>query len=180
MSQQTQLRPTLGASSGFLRLRPWLVGTAVTAMLLPGHAALAHEFKAGSITIEHPWSRATPGAAQIGAGYLTIDNAAAAPDQLISATAEIAGRTEIHQMSMADGVMKMRQATEGVPVPAGGSVALEPNAYHLMFMDLKEPLKEGEEFAGTLTFEKAGTVDVTFEVEGMGATAPKPDDHHHQ
>jgi periplasmic copper chaperone A len=178
MSQHTQERPILGASSRLLCL--WLAGTAFAAMLLPGRAALADEFKAGSITIEQPWSRATPGGAQVAAGYLTIDNAAAAADQLLSATAEIAGRTEIHQMSMADGVMKMRQAPEGVPVPAGGSVALEPNAYHLMFMDLKKPLKEGEAFAGTLTFEKAGTVDVTFEVEGMGATAPKPDDHHHQ
>ena len=48
-----------------------------------------------------------------------------------------------------------------------------------MFLDLKRPLKEGEEFSGTLTFEKAGTVDVTFEVEGTGAKAPEPSDHHH-
>lgn len=179
MFQHTQLPPMLGASSRFLRRRPWLAGAALAALLLPGHAALAHEFKAGSITIEQPWSRATPGGAQVAVGYLTIDNAAAAPDRLVSATAEIAGRAEIHQMSMADGVMKMRQATEGVVVPAGGSVALEPSGYHLMLMGLKKPLKEGEAFAGTLTFEKAGNVDVTFEVMGMGAAAPKPDDHHH-
>jgi copper(I)-binding protein len=154
-------------------------GAAVAAMLLPGHAILAHEFKLGSITVEQPWSRATPGGAQVAVGYLTMKNNGATEDRLVSATAEIAGRAEIHQMSMADGVMTMRQATEGVPVPAGGAVALEPNAYHLMFVDLKKPLKEGDEFAGTLTFKKAGTVDVTFEVEGMGATAPGSAGHDH-
>ena len=110
-----------------------------------------------------------PGGAEVATGYLTIENDGAEPDRLVSATAEIAGHTGIHQMSMANGVMKMRELTEGLPVPAGGSVALEPNSYHLMFTDLKEPLKEGDEFSGTLTFEKAGTVDVTFEVEGIGA-----------
>jgi len=80
-------------------------------------------------------------------------------------------------MSMVDGVMKMRELTEGLPVPADGSVKLEPDSYHLMLTNLKEPLKEGDEFSGTLTFEKAGTVDVTFEVEGMGAASPTPDEH---
>ena len=55
------------------------------------------------------------------------------------------------------------------PCRRDGSVALEPNSYHLMFTDLKEPLKEGDEFSGTLTFDKAGALDVTFEVEGIGA-----------
>ena len=127
----------------------------------------AHEFKKGSITVEHPWSRATPGGAQVATGYLTIENDGAETDWLVSATAEIAGHTE------------MRELTEGLPVPAGGSVALEPNSYHLMFTDLKEPLKEGDEFSGTLTFEKAGTIDVTFEVEGIGAGSPTPDEHDH-
>lgn len=147
--------------------------------ILCANPSFAHEFKLGSITIEHPWSRATPGGAQVAVGYLTIENKGATADRLISVAAEIAGRTQIHQMSMADGIMKMRQVTDGLPVPAEGSVALEPSSYHLMLMDLKRPLKEGEEFSGTLTFEKAGTVDVTFEVEGTGAAAPKPDEHHH-
>jgi copper(I)-binding protein len=164
---------------------PGLIGLLAAALapasggVLPGPGALAREFKAGSITIEHPWSRATPGGAQVAVGYLTIKNNGATEDRLVSATAEIGGRTEIHQMSMADGVMKMRQMTDGLPVPAQGSVALEPNSYHLMVMELKRPLKEGEEFSGTLSFEKAGIVDVTFEVEGRGAAAPKPDEHHH-
>ena len=71
-------------------------------------------------------------------------------------------------------VMQMREVTEGLPVPANGSVALKPGSYHLMFMDLKRPLEEGEAYSGNLTFEKAGSVDVTFEVQGLGATAPSP------
>jgi copper(I)-binding protein len=75
---------------------------------------------------------------------------------------------------MSESNMQMREATEGLPVPANGSVALDPGSYHLMFKGLKRLLKKGETFSGTLTFEKAGRVDVTFEVEGLGATAPSP------
>jgi hypothetical protein len=144
-----------------------------------GRDACAAEFKAGDISIEQPWSRATPGGAKVASGYLTIKNNAATPDRLVSATAEIAGRAEIHQMSMTDGMMKMRQLTDGLPIPAEGSVALEPASYHLMFVDLKKPLKEGETFSGTLAFAKAGTVEVTFEVRGTGAAAPDEGAHQH-
>lgn len=141
--------------------------------------AIAAEFKAGDIAVEAPWSRATPGGTKVGAGYLTIKNGGAAPDRLVSATADIAERTEIHEMSMSDGMMKMRQVSDGVAVPAGGSVALAPNGYHLMFLGLKKPLTEGSTFSGTLTFEKAGTVAVTFEVRGIGAGAPDAGAEHH-
>jgi Copper chaperone PCu(A)C len=79
----------------------------------------------------------------------------------------------------ADGTMKMRQLTDGLPIPARGSVTLEPASYHLMFLDLKRPLTEGETFPGTLTFEKAGTIGVTFEVRGTGAGVPKHHGHQH-
>ena len=133
--------------------------------------AIAAEFQAGDIAVEAPWSRATPGGAKVGAGYLTLKNGGAAPDRLVSATADIAERAEIHEMSMTDGMMKMRKIPDGVKVPAGGSVTLAPQGYHLMFLGLKKPLKEGEAFAGTLTFEKAGSVTATFEVRGVGAAA---------
>jgi hypothetical protein len=73
---------------------------------------------------------------------------------------------------MSDGMMKMRELTDGLPIPPEDSVTLEPAADHLMFQDLKRPLKKGETFPATLTFEKAGTVSVTFEVRGTGAAAP--------
>ncbi len=163
-----------------LLFRGALALVAIVAMTAPGRDAFATEFKSGDITIETPWSRATPGGVKVAAGYLTIKNAADVPDRLVSVTADIAGKTEIHQMSMSGGMMKMRELTEGLPVPAKGSVALEPSAYHLMFLDLQRPLKQGETFAGTLTFEKAGAVPVTFEVMGVGAAAPNDGADHHQ
>lgn len=173
-------RPTGAPPRVILRVSLWLAVSLVAAGLpLCAGPALAHEFKTGSIVVEQPWSRATPGGAQVAAGYLTIRNDGTAPDRLVAARAEIAGLTEIHQMSMVDGVMQMRQVTDGLPVPAGGAVALAPGAYHLMFMELKRQLKAGEQFSGTLTFEKAGTLDVTFEVEATGATAPGPAEQQH-
>ena len=154
----------------------YVVAMATFLSISPG---FAHEFQKGSITVEQPWSRATPGGAKVAAGYLTIENDGTEPDRLVSATVEIAGHTGIHQMSMKDGVMEMRELKDGLPVPANGTVKLEPNSYHLMFTDLKKPLQEGEAFSGTLTFEKAGTIDVTFEVEGIGAGSPAPDEHEH-
>ena len=85
----------------------------------------------------------------------------------------VADRTPIHEMSMTDGVMKMRELHDGLLVPAKGSVALKSGSYHLMLLDLKTPLRKGEQFSGTLTFEGAGTLDVIFEVVGMGAQSPQ-------
>jgi copper(I)-binding protein len=147
---------------------------AVAALLASAsYTTLARDFTTGAITIEHPWSRATPGGAEVASGYLSIKNVGDSPDRLVSATAEIAGHTGVHQMStMPDGTMQMRELTDGLPIPAQGSVTLEPASYHLMFEGLKRPLKEGETFSGTLTFEKAGTVSVTFDVKGLGASSP--------
>ena len=126
-----------------------------------------------SISVEHAWSRATPVGANVAVGYLTIRNNGATPDRLVSITTDIASHSAIHEMSMTDSMMKMRQVTEGLPVPANSAVMLEPGSYHLMFNDLKRPLKQGEHFSATLVFEKAGKMDVTFEVQGIGAGAPK-------
>jgi hypothetical protein len=145
----------------------------------PAQNATAAEFKAHDITIEAPWSRATPGGAKVGAGYLTVRNAGVTPDWLVAVTSSIAERVEIHQMSMTDGMMKMRQATGGVEVPAGGAVALAPGGYHLMLVGLKQPLKEGETFPATLIFKEAGEVAVTFEVRGVGAGPGDGGEHRH-
>ena len=118
-----------------------LATAAIAAVAALGHDAFASGFKVGAITIETPWSRATPGGAKVAAGYLTIKNDAATPDRLVSVTADIAGRAGIHLMSMADGMMKMRELTDGLAIPGQGSVALAPASYHLMFLDLKKPLR---------------------------------------
>ena len=138
------------------------------AALLFAQAASAHEYKFGDLTIAHPWSRATLPGAKVAAGYLTIKNNGSTPDRLIAVSAEIAGKGEIHEMTVKDGVMNMRPIAGGIEIPAGGEVKLEPGAYHIMFMDLKAPAVEGVKFPGTLTFEKAGTVNVEFAVEKAG------------
>lgn len=138
--------------------------------------ALAHEYKVGAIVIEHPWSRATPGGAKVGGGYFVLQNKGEA-DRLVSVAApSISDKVQIHEMATSDGVMKMRLLPDGVAVPAGGEVAFKPGGYHVMFMDLKQPLKKGDKVKATLTFEKAGTADVEFNVEDIGAPAPE---HHH-
>ena len=145
--------------------------------------ALAHEYKIGTLEIAHPWARMTPAGAKVGGGYLTVENDGKEADRLLSATAEVAGRVEIHEMSVKDGVMTMRMLPDGLEIPAGGEAKLAPGGLHLMLMDLKQPLKEGESFKGTLTFAKAGTVDVSFKIEGMagpkGAPASGHDAHDH-
>lgn len=125
-----------------------------------------------TITVDKAWSRATPEGAKVAAGYLTIVNHGDLPDRLVSVITSVAGKTEIHQMKMADGKMEMRPVPDGIPIPAKGTVVLEPMGYHLMLMDLKRPLQKGETFAGSLTFEHAGGLAVTFDVESMGAMEP--------
>jgi copper(I)-binding protein len=127
----------------------------------------------GAIAVENAWSRAVPEGASVGVGYLAIRNTGDAPDRLLSASASLAGQTEIHQTTMDGGVMRMRPVPDGVPVPAKGTVMLEPNGYHVMFMGLTQPLKEGDAFPAKLTFERAGSVEVTFHVLGIGAQGPK-------
>lgn len=150
-------------------------------ILFAAQPVFAHGFKAGQIEIGHPWLRMTPPGAKVGGGYASFDNEGKEADTLVSATVEPAGRTEIHEMSMKDGVMTMRPVPNGIVLPAGETVKLAPGGFHFMLFDLKQPLKEGESYKGTLTFAKAGTVNVEFKVEGMGgpkgANMPADMDH---
>lgn len=159
------------------------VGFAVLAAafgLLVMQPAFAHEYKIGNLEIAHPWARMTPAGAKVGGGYLTVENEGKEADRLVSATAEVAGRVEIHEMAVKDGVMTMRMLPDGLEIPAGGEAKLAPGGFHLMLMDLKQPLKEGESFKGTLTFAKAGTVNVSFKIEGMAGPKGSEADHSHQ
>lgn len=134
--------------------------------------ALAQDFTAGSLKIGHPWSRATPNGAKVAGGYLTLTNSGSEPDTLTGGTFAAAGGVEIHSMSMEGGVMKMAPVEGGLVVKPGETVTLKPGSYHLMFQPLNAPLKKGETVKGTLTFSKAGTVPVTYTVEGLAAKAP--------
>ena len=136
-------------------------------------AANAHGFKAGDLTIGHPWTRATPGGAKIGGGYLSVTNNGTVPDRLIGVSLSVADHGEIHEMKMDGGVMSMRPLPDGIAIKPGETVKFEPGGYHVMFMDLKEPLMEGTMVKGQLQFEKAGKVDVEFKVDAIGSTGPK-------
>ena len=131
--------------------------------------ALAEESKAGDIVIESAWARATPKGAEVGGGYLTIENKGVAPDRLTGGTADFA-KVEIHRTTSENGVSKMREVEGGLAIPAHGSVVLSPGGYHLMFTHLKHPLTQGESVEATLSFEHAGPVEVEFKVMGIGAT----------
>ncbi len=137
----------------------------------PAQAATTN-VKAGDVTIQAPWLRATPGGAKVAGGYVTLVNTGAADDRLIGASIPQAGRGEVHSMSIEDGVMKMAPVAGGVAVEPGKTVALKPGGLHLMFLDLKDGLKAGETVTGTLTFEKAGTITVRFPVAPIGAQGP--------
>ena len=132
------------------------------------------EFTLGDLTISAPFARATLPKAPVGGGFLSITNTGDAPDRLIAASAGIANRTEIHEMAMEDGVMRMRALAEGLEIPAGETIALAPGGYHLMFMDLTGPLIEGETLMVTLTFETAGEIEIPL---AIGASNAKQGGH---
>ncbi|WP_131114368.1 copper chaperone PCu(A)C [Lichenihabitans psoromatis] len=139
--------------------------------LLSSAPASAHDVKVGDLVIEHPWARATPGGAQVAGGYLTIINTGTVADRLTGGSLEAATTAEFHQMSTTDGIMTMRP-TGPLDIPPGGRLTLDPSSKHIMFLGLKKGLKKGETIGGTLVFDHAGTVTVSFDVEGMGAKGP--------
>jgi copper(I)-binding protein len=155
----------------FISGRRMVACTALLAFFLAAPAR-AEEVKAGDLVITQAWSRATPGGAKIGGGYLTIENRGSAPDRLIGGSADVAGNVQIHEMTMNNGVMTMRSLDKGLAIEPGKTVKLAPGGYHLMLMDLKSPLKQGDKLPVTLEFEKAGKVKLTFDVQGIGAQAP--------
>ena len=132
-------------------------------------SARAVEFKAGNLVIDSPWIRATPGGAKVAGGYMTISNQGAAPDRLIGGSFPRASRFEVHEMRMDGNMMRMRPLPKGLEIKPKQAVKLAPGGYHLMFMGLKQPLKQGEKIKGQLVFEKAGTVDIEYVVEAIGA-----------
>jgi len=146
------------------------VAVLLAALTVP-FAATAHEATNAGVTVAHPWARATPGGVSNGAAYLEIKAAAGVTDRLISVASPVAGRVELHTHIKDGNVMRMRRV-DAIAVQPGTSVLLQPHGDHVMLMDLKAPLKEGDLVKLTLTFEKAGVLDVEATVEPIGATGP--------
>ena len=151
----------------------------LTFSLGAGTFASARDYTAGNIAITHPFARATVPGQPSGGAYISIENKGKETDTLKSVSTPIAKSAEIHTMQMDGDVMKMREV---------GSVELKPTAkidmqpgggYQLMLLGLNKPLKSGDQFPMTLTFEKAGKIEISVTVEPFGATAEKPMDHMH-
>jgi copper(I)-binding protein len=140
-------------------------------ILSAGAAAAGGTATAGGIAVEDAWSRATIGASRPGVAYLTIRNEGAEDDALLSIATPAAAMPMLHETVVTNGVATMPHVTS-IPVPAGGTVALEPGGFHAMLMDLAAPLEEGATFPVTLTFETAGEVTVEAEVLSLAAQSP--------
>ena len=141
-------------------MRHWL--TLLLCLAMPAWA---------QVSVEQPWSRATPPGAKIGVGFMRLKNAGSAAARVVGASSPVAGRVEMHVTTRDGDVMKMRQV-ESFDVPAGGAFELKPGGAHLMLMDLQRPLKQGEKVPLTLRLEKGGELKVELRVEALGARRP--------
>ncbi|MFC7332888.1 copper chaperone PCu(A)C [Rhodocista pekingensis] len=163
-----------------------LAAAAALCALLAGPALAATDplppVKAGPLSLEVVWARATASSAKAGAAYLTIVNGGA-DDRLTAAASPVAETVELHTHIMDGSVARMRKVEGGIEIPGDAELVLEPGGLHVMLMGLKQPLKPGESFPLTLTFEKAGTVGLTAQVRAPGdepdAHAGHDHDHEH-
>lgn len=147
------------------------IAIAVAATVLSPADVLAHDYRVGSISVGHPWTRATPPGPSVGGGYLTLRNEGEKADRLIGASSPVAERVEIHAMEMEDDVMRMRKLEDGLEIPAGATVELAPGGIHIMMIGLQEPIAEGDMVPLTLVFEEAGEIRVELVAERIGANA---------
>ncbi|MDA8870066.1 copper chaperone PCu(A)C [Rhizobiaceae bacterium] len=148
--------------------------TIATATDTGGHAMKSDAATGGSATvgelvIDAAWTRQTPPGAKVAGGYLTVTNNGTTADRLIGGSASFAERVEVHEMSVTDGVTRMAALADGLDIPAGETVALEPGSFHLMFTGLTSAPKAGETVPVTLTFANAGDVTVQLPVAAIGA-----------
>lgn len=165
----------LRISQGFHAIM-FIRSLAVAAALITSLPVHAHRYQLEQLLIDHPFARATVPGQTSGAAYLTIENKGNGTDRLMSASAPAAKSVEIHTMSMDGNVMRMRRV-DSVEIKQGETVSMKPGAgHHLMMLGLRAPLKVGEKIPVTLTFEKAGKVDVSVAVEEANVPA-KPAEH---
>ncbi|MFO1144142.1 MAG: copper chaperone PCu(A)C [Amaricoccus sp.] len=148
-------------------MRLGVVVAALVALMLAVGGAAAQEYRLGSLVIVHPYAPATATRAKTAAGYLTVRNEGSAPDRLLAVRADFP-EVSLHVVETdAEGVTRMLPV-DGIAIPAGATVQLEPRGAHVMFMGLSAPFEAGQEVAATLVFEKAGEIAVRFPVEARG------------
>ena len=163
----------------FTRRAAIIAATSTVLLAVFAPVSRAHSYKLGDLEIGHPWTRATPPSARVAGGFLRITNNGAVPDRLLSATFIGSASTEVHEMAHEGGVMKMRELPKGLEIRPGETLELKPGGFHLMFIGLKDGLKEKDRLKGELVFEKAGRIEVDFAVEAIGARGGEHDHHGH-
>jgi copper(I)-binding protein len=127
------------------------------------------------VEIENPWMRATAPGAKVAAGYMIVRNKSGSPERLVGASSPVAAKVETH-VHIKDGeILRMREV-KSLDVPAKGTLELKPGGGHLMFIDIKQPLKEGDKVPVTLKFEHAGEIKTEFQVGRL--TAPHAQHQH--
>ncbi|MCY1267821.1 Copper chaperone PCu(A)C [compost metagenome] len=146
----------------------------LAALLTPAWYVAAHEYDAGDLHIEHPWSREMPPTAPTAAAYFVVHNKGQAADRLLGVDTPAAGKAELHEHVHVGELMKMQPVQDGVAIPAGGAATFAPGGYHVMLFDLKQQYRDGQRFPLTLHFEKAGDVQVEVAVQKQ---APATDAH---
>jgi copper(I)-binding protein len=163
------MRKTLGAALAALALV--LMGCATPS------ASPATGADAPRLSVEGPWVRTTDGArdATMTAAFMSIVNPGDADVRLVGADCADAGMVQVHEMVEQDGKKLMREATDGVVVPAGSHVHLTPGGYHVMLMQLKRGLAVGEQVVLTLRFSDGRTLEVTAPVKEF----VEEEDHYH-
>jgi copper(I)-binding protein len=135
------------------------------------------EHRVGDLMFESPFARATLPNQPVAGAFLTITNTGSEDDVLIAVSTPAAARGEVHEMAMDGETMQMRELADGLVIPAGEAVELKPGGYHLMFMELEQPLVEGETVEVSLEFQKAGVVTIPFAIMGTGAKSMEHSGH---
>ncbi len=158
-----------------LRFGPWLM---LALGVLMG-AVSAHDYKLGDIEIIHPWAKPSIGQAKAGAAFATILNNGAGDDRLLAAKSDVSELVELHTHSMDGGVMRMRPV-EAIVIPAGDAAELAPGGHHIMLLNLKGPLVDGESFPVTLVFEKAGEITIEVKIDADMGGMPSHGKKHGQ
>ena len=159
--------------TNFAKKNIWLAaGCALALAQLAATAAQATDYNVGPIQITAPWARATPKGASSGAAYMTITNTGKTPDKVSCVASDASAQCQIHTMTMDNGVMQMRPVEGGLEIKPGETVTLKPGGFHMMLVNLKHPLEQGNTVKATLKFDSAGSVDVNYPIAAIGAAAP--------
>lgn len=127
-----------------------------------------------ALAVADAWVAITPKGAKVAAGFFTVGNAGVEDDRIVAAASPRAARIELRETAKVGGKTKTRPVKGGIPVPAAGSVALKPDGLHLVFIGIKEPFIEGQTVPVTLTFEKAGAIEIALTVKAQGAIGAQP------